>query len=319
MLRYIAKRLLLMIPVVIGMSVFVFAMMRLIPGDIAYVSLGAHATEEAVEAYRHRTGLDQPLHVQYLRWVGDFMSGEFGVSLTTGVSIREEMLRRLPVTLQLTAMAIILATLIGLPAGLIAARRPNSKMDLAVSTLGLTGLSLPNFWLGTMLVLLFAVQRHILPPSGFVRFTENPVDNLRLLVLPTISLAVVSASVILRMTRASAIEVMRQDYVTTAQAKGASDGVLMRRHILKNSLIPVVTVIGMEAGYIFGAAFLIEAVFLIPGVATWSLYAIQKRDYTVLQATTMVVLIVFMSINLAVDILYTYLDPRLRLGGREEG
>jgi peptide/nickel transport system permease protein len=224
------------------------------------------------------------------------------------------MYRRLPVTLELTALSIALATLLGLPAGLIAGSRKNSIVDFSVSTVGLTGLSIPNFWLGTMLVLFFAVRRQILPPSGFVRLSDSLSDNLRHLILPVIALAVVSASVIMRVTRTSTIEVLQRDYVRTAQAKGAPKRDITIRHVLKNALIPVITVIGMEAGYIFGGAFLVEAVFLIPGIATWSLYAITQRDYPVLQATTMVVVIIFMTINLIIDILYTYLDPRLRLG-----
>lgn len=314
MLRYIFRRLLWMIPVLILMSVLVFVLMRVIPGDAAYIAMGVQATDAAVEAYRIRLGLDQPIYIQYLTWVQEFFSGEFGVSLTTGVSIKEEMFRRLPVTLELTALSIALATLIGIPIGLVAASRKNSIVDFAVSTAGLTGLSIPNFWLGTLLVLFFAVRQQILPPSGFVRISDSISGNLRHLILPVIALAVVSAAVIMRITRTSAIEVLRRDYVRTAQAKGAPNRVITRRHVIKNALIPVITVIGMEAGYIFGGAFLVESVFLIPGIATWSLYAISQRDYPVLQATTMVVVIVFMSINLFVDIMYTYLDPRLRLG-----
>jgi len=314
LLRYIFRRLLWMIPILILMSVLVFVLMRVIPGDAAFVALGVHATDEAVEAYRIRLNLDKPLYIQYFIWVQDFLSGEFGISLTTGVSIKEEMYRRLPVTLELTALSIALATLLGLPAGLIAGSRKNSIVDFSVSTIGLTGLSIPNFWLGTMLVLFFAVQRQILPPSGFVRLSDSLSDNVRHLILPVIALAVVSASVIMRVTRTSTIEVLQRDYVRTAQAKGAPKRDITIRHVLKNALIPVITVIGMEAGYIFGGAFLVEAVFLIPGIATWSLYAITQRDYPVLQATTMVVVIIFMTINLIIDILYTYLDPRLRLG-----
>lgn len=314
MFRYIFRRLLWMIPVIIIMSVLVFVMMRVIPGDAAFIALGVYATDGAIEAYRIRLGLDKPLYIQYFIWVQDFLSGEFGISLTTGVSIKEEMYRRLPVTLELTALSIALATLIGIPAGLLAGNRKNSIVDFTVSTVGLTGLSIPNFWLGTVLVLVFTVQRQLLPPSGYVRISESLIDNLRHLILPVIALAVVSSSVIMRVTRTSTIEVLRRDYVRTAQAKGAPDRVITKRHVLKNALIPVITVIGMEAGYIFGGAFLVEAVFLIPGIATWSLYAISQRDYPVLQATTMVVVIIFMAINLVVDIMYTYLDPRLRLG-----
>lgn len=317
MLRYIRNRLLMMIPVLLGMSVLVFVLMRVIPGDAAIVSLGTHSTPDALAAFRARNGLDRPLYIQYFTWLANFARGDFGVSVTTGINIRDELLNRLPVTLELTSLGVLIAILIGLPAGLIAATHQNSKLDLAVSVLGLTGLSIPNFWLGSMLVMFFAINIPIFPPSGFVPFTDSPLDNLRMMVLPAFSLGVVSASVIMRMTRSSVLEVVRQDYVRTARAKGAPGPVVTRRHVLKNSLIPVVTVAGMEAGYIFGAAFLIEAVFVIPGVATWSLFAVNQRDYPVLQATTMVIVLAFMMINLIVDIMYTYLDPRLRITGKE--
>jgi peptide/nickel transport system permease protein len=313
MLRYIRIRLLAMIPVLVGMSILVFVMMRLIPGDAAVVFLGTKPTPEAVAAFRHKAGLDKPIYVQYFDWIGRLAHGDLGMSLTTGTDIRAELINRLPITLELTLLAILIAIVIAVPLGVIAALRHNSVVDLGLTSLGMIGLSLPNFWLGTMLVLFFSVKEQWFPPGGFVPFTDDPLGNLKAMALPAISLGVVSASVIMRMTRSSMLEVVRQDYVRTARAKGLTNGLINRRHLLKNALIPVITVAGMEMGYIFGGAFLIEAVFYLPGIATYALLAVNQRDYPVLQTVVLLVTVVFMLINLGVDLLYTWLDPRLRI------
>jgi peptide/nickel transport system permease protein len=313
MLRYIRIRLLAMIPVLIGMSILVFVMMRLIPGDAAVVFLGTKPTPEAVAAFRHKAGLDKPIYVQYFDWIGRLARGDLGMSLTTGTDIRTELTNRLPITLELTLLAILIAIVIAVPLGVIAALRHNTAVDLGLTSLGMIGLSLPNFWLGTMLVLFFSVKEQWFPPGGFIPFSDDPVGNLKSMALPAISLGVVSASVIMRMTRSSMLEVVRQDYVRTARAKGLTNSLITRRHLLKNALIPVITVAGMEVGYIFGGAFLIEAVFYLPGIATYALLAVNQRDYPVLQTVVLLVTVVFMLINLGVDLLYTYLDPRLRI------
>ncbi|HET7094678.1 MAG TPA: ABC transporter permease [Thermomicrobiales bacterium] len=313
MLRYIRIRLLAMIPVLIGMSILVFVMMRLIPGDAAVVFLGTKPTPEAVAAFRHKAGLDKPIYVQYFDWVGRLARGDLGTSLTTGTDIGTELTNRLPITLELTLLAILIAIVIAVPLGVVAALRHNTAVDLGLTSLGMVGLSLPNFWLGTMLVLFLSVKVQWFPPGGFIPFSDDPLGNLKSMALPAISLGVVSASVIMRMTRSSMLEVVRQDYVRTARAKGLTQGLITRRHLLKNALIPVITVAGMEVGYIFGGAFLIEAVFYLPGIATYALLAVNQRDYPVLQTVVLLVTVVFMLINLAVDLLYTWLDPRLRI------
>jgi peptide/nickel transport system permease protein len=313
MLRYLRIRLLAMIPVLVGMSILVFVMMRLIPGDAAVVFLGTKPTPEAVAAFRHNAGLDKPIYVQYFDWIGQLARGDLGMSLTTGTDIRTELGNRLPITLELTVLAILIAIVIAVPLGVVAALRHNSAVDLGLTSLGMIGLSLPNFWLGTMLVFFFSVKEQWFPPGGFVSFTDDPLGNLKAMALPAVSLGVVSASVIMRMTRSSMLEVVRQDYVRTARAKGLTNSLITRRHLLKNALIPVITVAGMEMGYIFGGAFLIEAVFYLPGIASYALLAVNQRDYPVLQTVVLLVTVVFMLINLAVDLLYTWLDPRLRI------
>jgi peptide/nickel transport system permease protein len=302
-----------MVPVLIGMSIIVFVMMRLIPGDVAVVFLGTKPTPEAVAAFRHKVGLDKPIYVQYFDWIGRLARGDLGISLTTGTDIRTELINRLPVTLELTLLAMLVAVVIAVPLGVIAALRHNTVVDLGLTSLGMIGLSLPNFWLGTMLAFLLAVRVQWFPPGGFVPFSEDPLGNLKAMVLPAFSLGLVSASIIMRMTRSSMLEVVRQDYVRTARAKGLTGILIVRRHLLKNALIPVITVAGMEVGYIFGGAFLIEAVFYLPGIATYALLAVNQRDYPVLQTVVLLVTFAFMLINLIVDVLYTYLDPRLRV------
>lgn len=313
MLRYIRTRLLAMIPVLIGMSILVFVTMRLIPGDVAVVFLGTKPTPEAIAAFREKVGLDQPMYLQYFDWIGRLLRGDLGISLTTGTDIRTELATRLPITAELTILSMLIAVVIAVPLGIIAALNHNKGLDLGLTSLGMIGLSLPNFWLGTLLAFFFAIKVQWFPPGGYIPFTEDPVGNLKAMFLPAVSLGLVSASVIMRMTRSSMLEVVRQDYVRTARAKGLRESAITRGHLLKNALIPVITVIGMEFGYIFGGAFLVEAVFYLPGVATYALLAVNQRDYPVLQTVVLLVTLVFMLVNLIVDILYTWLDPRLRV------
>ena len=313
MLRYIRTRLLAMIPVLIGMSILIFVTMRLIPGDVAVVFLGTKPTPEAIAAFRAKAGLDQPMYVQYFEWIGRLFRGDVGISLTTGTDIKTELLNRLPITAELTFLSMLIAVLIAVPLGVIAALNHNRGLDLGLTSFGMIGLSLPNFWLGTLLAFFFAIKLSWFPPGGYVPFSEDPVGNLRSMILPALSLGLVSASVVMRMTRSSMLEVIRQDYVRTARAKGLREVIITRGHLLKNALIPVVTVVGMEFGYIFGGAFLVEAVFYLPGVATYTLLAVNQRDYPVLQTVVLLVTLVFMAVNLVVDVLYTYLDPRLRV------
>jgi peptide/nickel transport system permease protein len=313
MLRYIRTRLLAMVPVLIGMSILIFVTMRLIPGDAAVIFLGTKPTPEAIAAFREKAGLDQPMYLQYFDWIGRLLRGDVGISLTTGADIKTEVLNRLPITAELTFLAMFIAVLVAVPLGILAALNHNKGLDLGLTSLGMIGLSLPNFWLGTLLAFFFAIKFPIFPPGGYVPFSEDPVGNLKSMVLPALSLGLVSASVVMRMTRSSMLEVIRQDYVRTARAKGLREAVITRGHLLKNALIPVITVVGMEFGYIFGGAFLVEAVFYLPGVATYTLLAVNQRDYPVLQTVVLLVTLVFMLVNLIVDVLYTYLDPRLRV------
>ena len=311
MLRYIRNRILAMIPVLVGMSILVFVVMRLIPGDAAVVFLGTKPTPEALAAFRAKAGLDQPMYVQYFDWIGRLAKGDLGISLTTGSDIRTEILTRLPITAELTLLAMLVAVVVAVPLGVLAALNHNTGLDVGLTSLGMIGLSLPNFWLGTLLAYFFAIRVQWFPPGGFIPFSEDPIGNLKSMTLPAISLGLVTASIIMRMTRSSMLEVVRQDYVRTARSKGLKESAITRGHLLKNALIPVITVAGMEMGYIFGGAFLVEAVFYLPGVATYALLAVNQRDYPVLQTILLLLTLVFMFVNFLVDVLYIYLDLRL--------
>ncbi len=312
MLRYITYRILAMIPSLLIVSIVVFSLIHLVPGDPAQQYFGVSAKPEALEAMRRELGLDRPVHEQYLAWLWGLLHGDLGTSLIHRTPITEMFASRLPVTLQLVTFAMVIAVVLGVSAGIISGTRQYSRLDFAISVLGLTGISLPNFWLGTMLALVFSVKLGLLPFGGYVPFSEDPIANIKSMIMPALSLGLVSASIIMRMTRSSLMDISRRDYIRTARAKGASENAVVSRHMLKNAVIPITTVAGMEAGYMFGGAFLVEAVFYLPGIPTYALAAVLQRDYPVLQAATLLIAIAFMSINLFVDVLNAYIDPRQR-------
>jgi peptide/nickel transport system permease protein len=302
-----------MIPSLFVVSVVVFSLIHLVPGDPAQQYFGVSAKPEALEAMRRELGLDKPVHEQYITWLGGLLRGDLGSSLIHRTPISEMFASRLPVTLELVGLAMVIAVLLGVGAGMISGTRQYSRLDFLISVGGLTGISLPNFWLGTMLALVFAVKLGWLPFGGYVPFGEDPIGNIKSMIMPSLSLGLVSASIIMRMTRNTLIDVSRRDFVRTARAKGVTEETVVRRHMLKNALIPVTTVAGMEAGYMFGGAFLVEAVFYLPGVPTFALASVLQRDYPVLQAATLLIAVMFMLINLGVDILNAYIDPRQRI------
>lgn len=312
MLRYITYRILAMIPSLLIVSIVVFSLIHLVPGDPAQQYFGVSAKPEALEAMRRELGLDRPVHEQYVQWLWGLLHGDLGTSLIHRTPITEMFASRLPVTLELVAFAMIIAVILGVSAGVISGTRQYSRLDFAISVLGLTGISLPNFWLGTMLALVFSVKLGLLPFGGYVPFSEDPIGNIKSMIMPALSLGLVSASIIMRMTRSALMDISRRDYIRTARAKGASENAVVSRHMLKNAVIPITTVAGMEAGYMFGGAFLVEAVFYLPGVPTYALAAVLQRDYPVLQAATLLIAVAFMGINLAVDVLNAYIDPRQR-------
>jgi peptide/nickel transport system permease protein len=301
------------IPTLWLVSVIVFAIMRAIPGDPAEVMAGDLATPELLASLREDMGLDQPLPVQYLRWLGDVLHGDLGISIMTGEPVLAAMFSRLSVTAQVVLPAFLLAMLVAIPLGMLAASRRNSPVDFGAVTLVVLGLSVPSFWIGLLLILLFGVQLQWLPTVGFVSITDDLATGVRYLVLPVVSLLLVEMAVVARMTRSSTLEVLGQDYITHARAKGLTERRVLWVHALPNALAPVLTVGGLLLGSLLGGAAVIETVFTLPGLGRFVLEGIYARDYPVVQGTLLLVAFIKVGVNVLVDLLYPVLDPRVRL------
>lgn len=313
MQRYVAQRLLLLIPVLFVISVVVFSLMHLIPGDPAQVILGFENTDPAqLAAVRRDLGLDRPVYIQYGKWLGRLLAGNLGTSVRTGRPIGALVLEALPFTLELAIYAVVLSVLIAIPVGTLAGTTSSRLADGAMQTLTLLGLSLPAFWVGAMFILLFSVHLRWFPVLTFPSLLDAPLANLRGFFLPSLTLAVPNAAAIARMVRSSLVSVRGEEYIKVARAKGLSEHLVVRRHMLKNALVPVVTLIGIVAGYLLGGSIVVEQVFAIPGVGRMGLQAIVQRDYPVLQAVVLVVTALFVLVNLLVDLVYVFLDPRIR-------
>jgi peptide/nickel transport system permease protein len=310
--RYLAQRLVQLLAVLFVVSVVAFALVRLIPGDPATVQLGAEATPEAVQALRHDLGLDRPLVVQYVRWVAHVARGDLGRSWVSHQPAAALIRRFLPATLQLTAVALVIALLIAVPAGVLAARFPGSWLDRAITALALAGVSLPSFWLAIMLILAVALPTRWFPPSGYAPLWESPGLALRTTALPAFTLGVGLAAPLSRFLRSGLLDVLGSEYVRTARAKGLSERRVVTGHALRNALLPVVTVLALQLGGLVGGTFVIEQVFAWPGIGRLSLVAIQTRDYAVIQAVVLLVAAGFVGINFVVDVAYVWLDPRIR-------
>jgi len=294
----------MLVPVLFGVTLVSFSLLHLVPGDPAELLAGLEATREDVDRIRTEYGLDQPLVVQYLRFVGDAVRGDLGISIQSRHPVLTLLLQRLAFTLQLSMVSILVASAIGLVAGIISATRQYSFFDTFSMLGALFGISMPIFWLGLLLILVFAVRLHWLPSGG--------TGTLRHLILPAIALGSASAAVIARMTRASMLEVARQDYIRTARATGYRESVVVFRHALKNAMIPVLTVFGLEFGYMLGGAVLTETVFSLPGIGRLLVEGIFARDYPVVQGAMIAVATTFVLVNLLTDVAYAFFDPRIR-------
>ena len=314
MKEYIIRRLVLLVPTVLGVTLAVFLMMRFIPGDPVSLLLGDFHTPEAAAAIRRQYGLDRPLHMQYGLWLGQLCSGNWGYSIIAKRPIFSDLVGRLPVTLELLVLAMGFALLIAIPAGIIAALRPYSWHDYSAMTTAMIGVSIPEFFLGVLLILVFALAWDVLPAVGYVPMTRSLSENLRHMVLPAVTLGLGRAALLTRLIRASMMEVIRLDYVTTARAKGVRERVVILKHALKNALIPTVTVLGLQIGFLLGGAILVETVFSVPGVGLFGITAISLRDYPQVQAFVLFVAFAFVLMNLLVDLLYGFLDPRIKYG-----
>ncbi len=311
MLRYTFRRLLLALPVLVGISVIAFFMVRLVPGDTVTALLGAHYSEAEAAALRQKYELDRPLVVQYFVWLGHVLSGDLGVSAFTGEPVLGTIVSRLAVTVQLVVISIGFAVLVAVPLGVMAAVGRGGRTDFVATVFGLLGISVPGFWLGVLFILLFSLYLGWLPSGGFVSLVDDPVANLRHMAMPGLALGMAVAAVVMRMTRGAMLDVLGEDYVRMARAKGVPRRRLIIRHALRNALIPVVTVTGIQAGYLLGGSIVIEQVFSLPGIGLLALQAITNRDYALLQGTVLFVAVAFVLINLLVDLIYARLDPRI--------
>lgn len=312
MTQYVARRVISLVPVLVGISVLVFGLVHLIPGDVAQVLLGTQATDQQIETLRRSFGLDRPLPVQYVDWLSHVLQGDFGVSLRTSRPVLPDLVSRFGVTLQLTVVSMVIALAVAIPLGVASAANRGRTSDALSRLLALLGLSIPNFWLGTMLILFVSIILHWLPPVGFVSLLDNPWLGLQTLILPALALGTAVAAFIMRMVRSSLLEVLRQDYIRTANAKGLRDNAVLYRHALKNAFIPVLTVIGVQVGYLLGGAVIIESIFSLPGMGRFLLDSINNRDYSIVQGGVLLIALIFSLVNLSVDLVYGWLDPRIR-------
>ena len=314
LLRHILARLAALIPILLGLSIASFALVHVIPGDPALVMLGGEGTPQQVQELRKQLGLDRPLIVRYGEWLGRVLRGDLGESLYNRTRITDELRWRFPTTLALVCLSLLLSIGVGVPAGLISAVYRNSWIDHAARLLTLVSLSLPSFWLGLMLILLFSLKLNLLPIVGYKPITIDSWGGIRFLILPGAALGTYLAALLARLVRSSVLEVLGQEYIRTARAKGLPERVVLFRHALRNALVPAVTVIGINVGILLGGSAVIETLFVLPGVGQLVVTALYNRDLPVIQGLILYISVLYVLINLAVDLLYTYLDPRLRFG-----
>ena len=315
MTQYIVRRLIHAVFIVWGCATLVFFMIRLIPGDPVLQMLGPEYTPEAAEALRHKLGLDQPIYVQYLKWFSSVLRGDLGDSIATGETVVGAIKTGFPKTLSITVLSFLIALAIALPAGIVAALKRNSLVDYLVSVLAFAGVSMPGFWFGIILIILFAVQLRWLPAVGYASLTEEGFwPWLSHLLLPSLAVGTGYAAILMRFVRAGLLEVLGMDYVRTARAKGLAEWTVIARHALRNSLIPVVTVAGIQLALLLSGAVVIETVFSIRGLGRILVGAIFDKDYPIVQGVILLIAVIFVMANLIVDIIYTFLDPRIRYG-----
>ena len=312
-IRWFTVRLGSMAVAMLGVATAVFTLVHLIPGDPVRKSLGTRFNQELYDAKRAEAGLDRPLAEQFVRWLGGAVRGDLGVSFRSDRAVTGLVLERLPATLSLAGGALALALVIAVPIGVLSAVRSGSKLDYAATTASQVGVSVPDFWAGIMYILLFALTLGWLPPSGYTSPFEDPVDWLRHLALPALTVGLVSGSILTRFVRSAVLEALNQDYVRTATAKGLSRWQIVLRHVLPNAAIPIVTVVGLQLGFLLGGVVVVEVIFAWPGIGRLALTAVQDRDYTVLQGSVLYLALTFLVVNLLVDIAYAVLDPRASL------
>lgn len=312
MTGYVVRRILQMLLALLGVSVIVFALIHLVPGDPVRIALGTRFDPDIYEALRVRSGLDRPVVVQYFAWLGNAVTGDLGVSFRSGQPVTALLLERLPATITLAVAALVVALTVSIPLGIVSAVRSGSKMDYVATATSQVAVSVPDFWAGIMYILLFSLVLAWLPPSGYVSFFESPIDWLRHLALPALTIGLISGSIIFRFVRSAVLEALNQDYTRTARAKGLKERQVIWRHVMPNAWIPIVTVVGLQLGFLLSGVIIVEVIFAWPGLGRLALLAVQDRDFTVLQGAVLIIAFMFLLINLVVDVLYGYLDPRVR-------
>jgi peptide/nickel transport system permease protein len=309
--RYILRRLVIMIPVAFLASVMLFLLLKLTPGDPVQVMLGERATAQNHEALRHELGLDQPYPLQYLRWVGHVLEGDFGKSIRNGGPVKDEILARLPATIQLGLAALVISIAIALPLGIVSAVFRRSPVGFFATVFSQVGVAVPGFFVGLVLIYVFALSLRWFPPGSYTAFTDDPSQWLRRLVLPALTLSLFGAATQTRFIRSGLLDTLHQDYIRTARAKGFNETAVILKHALRNALIPSVTLLGLQIGAILEGAFIVETVFAWPGIGRLAVDSLGARDYPIVQAVVLLAVFVFLLANLLVDVAYAYLDPRI--------
>ncbi|MCL1796019.1 MAG: ABC transporter permease [Clostridia bacterium] len=309
---YILRRLLLLVPVLLGISVCVFFIMQLVPGNVVSGILGIEATPELRAAWEAKLGLHKPVVIQYFLWLGKALTGNFGESFRTGAPVFQEIIRRFSITAELALLGCFFSWMIAIPLGIVSALKRNRPIDKGVRVIALLGVSMPNFASATLIILLLSKVFGYSSPVGYASLFQNPLKNMQIMIPPALILGTVMAGSVMRMTRSSILEVLRQDFIKATRAKGASERVTIYRHALKNGCIPILTLVGMQMGALLGGTVVIEQIFSLPGLGQYTLTGIAQRDYPVVQGCVLFIASVYVVINLLVDILYTYIDPRIQ-------
>jgi peptide/nickel transport system permease protein len=317
MREYLIKRLVLLIPTFLGITLVVYSVLLMLPGDPVDVLLGQEYDAQIAKQLRAEWGLDQPVIVQYIKWLQHIVRGDWGRSLFSRKPVFDEVMAKLPLTLELIALALFFEMVISVPAGVVSAVKPYTWWDYAASTFALVGVSIPSFFLGILLFLTFGLWLGWLPVQGYVPLRESVGENLRHLILPTLALGVARTAILTRLIRGSMLEVIHQEYVMTARSKGLAEALVINKHALKNALIPAVTVLGLQVGFLVGGAIIIEKLFALPGIGSYGIDAITNRDYPQVLGFILISALVFQLANLAVDLVYCFLDPRIRYGKAE--
>jgi peptide/nickel transport system permease protein len=308
---YLARRLIQVIPVIIAVSIIVFIMIRLIPGDPAIAMLGVDVSQQQIQAERIKMGLDQPIFVQYAIWAGNMLHGDFGKSFLNDFPVSQLILKKLPATVELSVAALLIAAALSFPLGIISALRQGKWLDRIITLYNSLALGIPSFWLGLLFILLFAMQFKWLPPSGYASVVESPGEGIKYLLMPALTLGVNISAIWARFIKSSILETIGQDYVRTARSKGLRQRVVVTRHVLRNALVPVITVFGLNFGSLLGGAVITESIFDWPGVGRLLVQSLLTRDYSIVQALIMLSVLVYLLVNLTTDLLYGFVDPRI--------